>query len=59
MEVTRRVCCPHCGQSFELVIDTSAGYQRLDMDCEICCKPLEVVVECEPGTIESLDVVAQ
>jgi hypothetical protein len=57
--MTRRICCPHCGQTFELVIDTSAGYQRLDTDCEICCRPIEVVVECEPGTIVSLDVVAQ
>ena len=56
MEVARRITCPHCGQSFELVIDTSGGYQRLDTDCEICCRPFEVVVECEPGTIISADV---
>jgi hypothetical protein len=59
MEMARRITCPICGQSFELVIDTSAGYQRFDTDCEICCRPLEVVVECEPGTIISVDVVGE
>lgn len=59
MEMTRRIRCPYCGQTFDLVIDTSGGYQRLDTDCEICCHPLQVVVECEPGTIASLDVVGE
>lgn len=59
MEMTRSIRCPYCGQAFDLVIDTSGGYQRLDTDCEICCRPLQVVVECEPGTIVSLDVVGE
>jgi len=59
MEVTQTVICPHCGQAFDLVIDTSEGFQRFDTDCEVCCRPLEVVVECEPGLIISLDVVPQ
>ncbi len=59
MEMARTIRCPYCGQAFDLVIDTSGGYQRLDLDCEICCRPLVAVVECEPGTIVSLDVVAE
>jgi hypothetical protein len=59
MEVTRAIHCPYCGQKFELVVDTSGGYQRFDIDCEICCRPLEIIVECEPGTIVSLDVLAE
>ncbi len=59
MEMTRSVCCPYCGQKFDLTLDTSAGYQRFDIDCEICCRPLEVVVDCEPGTIVSLEVLAE
>ena len=30
--------------------------QRFTTDCEVCCRPFEVVVECEPGEILSLDV---
>ena len=49
--------CPFCGQVFELVVDTSVPSQRFTTDCEICCRPFEVVAECEAGEILSLDVV--
>ena len=30
--------------------------ERFTTDCEVCCRPFEVFVECEPGEILSLDV---
>ena len=39
------------------VVDTSSASQRFTTDCEICCRPMEVTVECEPGELLSLDVV--
>jgi hypothetical protein len=56
MEVSSSIQCPFCGQIFELEIDTSIGSQRFTTDCEICCRPFEVVAECEPGEILSLEV---
>lgn len=56
MEEEAEVICPYCGQGFELVIDTSVGRQRFTTDCEICCRPFEVTVQCEAGEILSLDV---
>ena len=56
METSARIQCPFCGQTFDLVVDTSTSTQRLTTDCEICCRPMEVVVECEPGEILSLEV---
>lgn len=56
METTETVQCPFCGQSFELTIDTSVRSQRFTTDCEVCCRPFEVTVECEPGKILGLDV---
>jgi Cysteine-rich CPXCG len=56
VEVTERVGCPYCGQFMELVMDTSIAQQRSTTDCEVCCRPFEVVVECEPGRVLSLDV---
>ena len=58
MQVSEQIQCPFCGQSFELVIDTSVAMQRFTTDCEICCRPFEVVAECEPGEILSLDVLS-
>ena len=56
MQVTESIQCPFCGQSFELVIDTSVESQQFTTDCEICCRPFEVFAECEPGEILSLDL---
>ena len=56
MEVTGTIQCPYCGQSFDLVVDTSITKQRFTTDCEICCRPFEVFAECEPGTILSSEV---
>jgi hypothetical protein len=58
MEVTETVQCPHCGQRFDLAIDTSIATQRFVTDCEVCCRPFEVHAECEPGEVLSLQVVA-
>ena len=56
MQVSESIQCPFCGQTFELVIDTSVASQRFTTDCEVCCRPFEVTVECGPGEILSLDV---
>jgi hypothetical protein len=56
MEQSASVFCPWCGQSFEIVVDTGQASQRLVTDCEVCCRPMEVVVDCEPGEILSLEV---
>jgi hypothetical protein len=56
MECPAYVQCPFCGESFELVLDTSQPSQRLTTDCEVCCRPFEIVAECEPGEVIALDV---
>jgi hypothetical protein len=56
MQVSENVSCPYCGQTFELMIDTTVSTQRFTTDCEVCCRPFEVVADCEPGEVISLDV---
>lgn len=56
MQDAASITCPFCGQSFELVIDTSVESQRFVTDCEVCCRPFEVTAECEDGEILSVDV---
>ena len=55
MEVSERIQCPFCGQAFELSVDTSVAQQQFTTDCEICCRPFQVSVECEPGEVLSLE----
>jgi hypothetical protein len=40
------------------MVDTGVAAQRFTTDCEICCRPFEVVAECEPGEILSLDILS-
>ena len=56
MEVSETIQCPYCGESFDLVVDTSTPAQRFTTDCEVCCRPFEVVAECELGQVLSLEV---
>jgi hypothetical protein len=40
----------------EIGVDTTVADQTFTVDCEVCCRPFEVSVQCEPGEIVSLDV---
>lgn len=55
MERSAEIDCPWCGEACELVIDTSQPAQHFTTDCEVCCRPFEVLVSCEPGEILSLE----
>ncbi|MFM8471353.1 MAG: CPXCG motif-containing cysteine-rich protein [Limisphaerales bacterium] len=54
MQDTASVDCPFCGQSMELVLDTSIASQCFVTDCEVCCRPFDVTAECEAGEILSV-----
>jgi hypothetical protein len=36
--------CPYCGESIELIIDSSIEHQRYVEDCAVCCRPIEIEV---------------
>lgn len=56
MEASQTIQCPYCGQNNELVVDTSSPAQQFITDCEVCCRPFEVLAECEFGNILGLVV---
>jgi hypothetical protein len=37
--------CPYCGEVISLVLDASAGAQRYIEDCQVCCRPITVVLD--------------
>jgi hypothetical protein len=37
--------CPYCGERINLALDTSAGPQRYIEDCQVCCRPITVVLD--------------
>ena len=56
MQIEESIQCPFCGQTFELTVDTSIASQQFTTDCEICCRPMEIRLECEPDEIISLEI---
>ncbi len=55
MEVLEFIQRPFCCQRFEYLIDTTIPSQRFTIDCEVCCRPFEVIVQSEVGEILSLE----
>lgn len=45
--------CPHCGEVFVSTADTSAGSYETVEDCAVCCRPMVVRIECEPGDVRA------
>lgn len=56
MEFAESIQCPFCGQFTELTVDTTLPNQSLTLDCEVCCRPMLVRIDCEPGEILGIDV---
>ncbi|NNC98521.1 MAG: CPXCG motif-containing cysteine-rich protein [Gammaproteobacteria bacterium] len=54
--LTKRSHCPYCGESIELVIDTSIEAQEYIEDCEVCCRPMIVRVQIDADGFITLQV---
>lgn len=50
------ISCPHCGEAFSLALDVSEGSAEFTVDCEVCCRPMQVSVQIAEGEITGLDV---
>lgn len=55
MDVASELSCPWCGETLTLQIDTGVRFQQFTTDCEVCCRPIAVKAECDPGEILGLD----
>lgn len=45
--------CPYCGEVIELMVDASINEQYYIEDCEVCCRPINVVVHVDAeGCVE-------
>ena len=51
------VVCPYCGENNTIFIDESAGEeQHYVEDCQICCKPWQVVINIGAGGDPDVEV---
>ena len=40
----RSVDCPYCGESIDVLIDSSVSEQDYIEDCQVCCRPINFSV---------------
>jgi hypothetical protein len=43
------VQCPYCGERFETRVDLTTNDPGYVEDCQVCCRPIEIAIEREPG----------
>jgi mRNA-degrading endonuclease toxin of MazEF toxin-antitoxin module len=43
------VRCPYCGERWETRVDLTADEPGYVEDCQVCCRPIEVVIERDAG----------
>ena len=55
----QQACCPYCGEPLSLALDGSAGSQRYVEDCQVCCRPMTVVLDVDPDGEIHLRLLAQ
>ncbi len=42
-ELTEKtIQCPYCGESIEILVDSSVGDQEYIEDCQVCCCPIVI-----------------
>ncbi len=40
----KSISCPYCGETIEVLIDSSDLDQEYIEDCQVCCKPINFLV---------------
>lgn len=50
---TLPISCPYCGESIDLFVDCSVGFQEYIEDCQVCCQPISMsITVSEEGVIQ-------
>ena len=48
--------CPYCGETLDVLVDTSAGDQRYYEDCAVCCAPILFIISEDEAGARLIDV---
>ena len=41
--------CPYCGESISILADTSNENQQYIEDCQVCCRPISILLKVFPN----------
>ncbi|MBL4889078.1 MAG: CPXCG motif-containing cysteine-rich protein [Candidatus Lindowbacteria bacterium] len=48
------VQCPYCWETISVSIDTSVSQQEYIEDCQVCCRPITLLVDVHGGDLISV-----
>ncbi len=51
MEETYDIDCPWCGEPNTVFLDLSVSSQKYIEDCQVCCRPIDFLVEADPLSV--------
>ena len=52
--------CPHCGAEISIRLDSTAGKrQAFSYDCEVCCRPIQIVAEFDGDEVTGFSAEAE
>ena len=40
----KKITCPYCGEQIEILLDPADVNQQYIEDCQVCCKPINLLV---------------
>ena len=49
--------CPYCWEEISMLLDTSVTKQTYIEDCEVCCRPIEVMVQFSGDELVAFDAI--
>ena len=50
--------CPYCWENISMLIDTSVSAQSYIEDCEVCCRPININVQCYDNEVAGFEAEA-
>ncbi len=53
------VNCPNCGEAIELLVDCSVEQQEYIEDCQVCCRPIQILVSVDTNGLPDVAVSAE
>lgn len=59
IEQSVTVSCPYCGQNFEVLVDCSIAHQEYIEDCDVCYRPVTLVVDVDGDGEVSVQTISE
>jgi len=55
-QIEQRILCPNCNEPIVVLVDPSVDYQEYIEDCQVCCRPIEMVASIDMDGDLNLEV---